>query len=114
MALSNFGKSALRVTKNYSKGYSHTQIKTRNATCNDPWPPSGKEMFELSQLSYRQYVRALRPSAIFSGSDTSHRGDFVDIMEVIDKRLNDKGKNWRHVFKVSGHPYHKQSFAASR
>ena len=22
-------------------------------------------------------------------------------MEVIDKRLNDKGKNWRHVFKVS-------------
>ena len=64
MALSNFGKSALRVTKNYSKGYSHTQIKTRNATCNDPWPPSGKEMFELSQLSYRQYAHALEPSAI--------------------------------------------------
>jgi epsin len=21
-------------------------------------------------------------------------------MEMIDKRLNDKGKNWRHVFKV--------------
>ncbi|PIL31152.1 hypothetical protein GSI_05849 [Ganoderma sinense ZZ0214-1] len=87
MALSNFGKSALRVTKNYSKGYSHTQIKTRNATCNDPWPPSGKEMFELSQMSYRQE-------------------DFVDIMEVIDKRLNDKGKNWRHVFKASNLPIH--------
>ena len=29
------------------------------------------------------------------------RNDFVEIMEVIDKRLNDKGKNWRHVFKVS-------------
>jgi hypothetical protein len=21
-------------------------------------------------------------------------------MEMLDKRLNDKGKNWRHVFKV--------------
>lgn len=29
------------------------------------------------------------------------RGDFVEIMEMMDKRLNDKGKNWRHVFKVS-------------
>jgi hypothetical protein len=28
------------------------------------------------------------------------RGDFVEIMEMLDKRLNDKGKNWRHVFKV--------------
>lgn len=29
------------------------------------------------------------------------RNDFVEIMEMLDKRLNDKGKNWRHVFKVS-------------
>ncbi|KAI0756073.1 hypothetical protein C8Q80DRAFT_1092406 [Daedaleopsis nitida] len=79
-ALQTFGRSALRVTKNYSKGYSHTQIKVRNATCNDPWPPSGKEIYELAQMTYNQ-------------------GDFVEIMEVIDKRLNDKGKNWRHVFK---------------
>jgi hypothetical protein len=28
-----------------------------------------------------------------------HRQDFVEIMEMLDKRLNDKGKNWRHVFK---------------
>ena len=28
------------------------------------------------------------------------RGDFIEIMEMLDKRLNDKGKNWRHVFKV--------------
>ena len=33
-----------------------------------------------------------------------HRNDFVEIMEMLDKRLNDKGKNWRHVFKASvGH-----------
>lgn len=29
------------------------------------------------------------------------RSDFVEVMEMLDKRLNDKGKNWRHVFKVS-------------
>ncbi|RDX44272.1 ENTH-domain-containing protein [Lentinus brumalis] len=79
--LQTLGKSALRATKNYSKGYSHTQIKVRNATCNDPWPPSGKEMYELAQMTFNQ-------------------NDFVEIMEVIDKRLNDKGKNWRHVFKA--------------
>lgn len=27
------------------------------------------------------------------------RNDFVEIIEMLDKRLNDKGKNWRHVFK---------------
>ncbi|KAJ2607026.1 hypothetical protein GGF44_006529, partial [Coemansia sp. RSA 1694] len=26
--------------------------------------------------------------------------DFLGVMEIIDKRLNDKGKNWRHVFKA--------------
>jgi epsin len=27
-------------------------------------------------------------------------GCFVDIMAILDKRLNDSGKNWRHVYKV--------------
>ncbi|KAI0370126.1 ENTH-domain-containing protein [Pilatotrama ljubarskyi] len=80
MSLQHLGKGALRVAKGYTKGYSSTQMKIRNATCNDPWPPSGKEMYELAQMSFNQ-------------------NDFVEIMEVIDKRLNDKGKNWRHVFK---------------
>lgn len=26
--------------------------------------------------------------------------DFYDIMDMLDKRLNDKGKNWRHVLKA--------------
>jgi hypothetical protein len=34
-------------------------------------------------------------------SSKAFRNDFVEIMEMLDKRLNDKGKNWRHVFKVS-------------
>lgn len=28
------------------------------------------------------------------------RNEFVEMMEILDKRLNDKGKNWRHVFKA--------------
>jgi epsin len=32
-------------------------------------------------------------------SSYNHR-DFQVIMDIIDKRLNDSGKNWRHVFKA--------------
>ncbi|KAH7909010.1 hypothetical protein BJ138DRAFT_278605 [Hygrophoropsis aurantiaca] len=80
MSLQHFGKGALRVAKNYTKGYSDTQAKVRDATSNDPWGPSGTQMNEIAQLTYNQ-------------------SDFVEIMEMLDKRLNDKGKNWRHVFK---------------
>lgn len=31
---------------------------------------------------------------------TFNQQDFIEIMEMMDKRLNDKGKNWRHVFKA--------------
>jgi len=70
----------MRVAKNYTKGYSDVQAKVRDATSNDPWGPSGTQMNEIAQLSYNQ-------------------NDFIEIMEMLDKRLNDKGKNWRHVFK---------------
>ncbi|KAG1812360.1 hypothetical protein EV424DRAFT_1542133 [Suillus variegatus] len=80
MSLQHFGKGALRVAKNYTKGYSDTQAKVRDATSNDPWWPSETQMNEIAQLSYNQ-------------------NDFVDIKEMLDKRLNDKGKNWRHVLK---------------
>ena len=46
--------------------------------------PSGTQMNEIAQMTYNQQ-------------------DFVEIMEMLDKRLNDKGKNWRHVFKVRPH-----------
>ncbi|KAL1742512.1 hypothetical protein HDZ31DRAFT_43068 [Schizophyllum fasciatum] len=81
--MQHFGKGALRVAKNYTKGYSDVQAKVREATSNDPdvsWGPSGTQMNELAQMTYNQQ-------------------DFVEIMEMLDKRLNDKGKNWRHVFK---------------
>jgi len=30
---------------------------------------------------------------------TTSPSDFYEIMDMLDKRLNDKGKNWRHVLK---------------
>ncbi|WFD18684.1 hypothetical protein MCAP1_000891 [Malassezia caprae] len=81
MSLQNLSKSAVRVGKNYLKGYTDTQIKVRDATSNDPWGPSGMQMAELAQLSHN-------PT------------DFIEMMEILDKRLNDKGKNWRHVYKA--------------
>ncbi|WVR00026.1 hypothetical protein IAU59_007168 [Kwoniella sp. CBS 9459] len=80
-SLQHLGRGALRVAKNYTKGYTDTQTKVRDATSNDPWGPSGTIMNEIAQLTYNQ-------------------SDFVEIMEMMDKRLNDKGKNWRHVFKA--------------
>ncbi|KAL1743190.1 hypothetical protein HDZ31DRAFT_41492 [Schizophyllum fasciatum] len=80
MSMQHITKSALRGVKNVVQGYSDTQTKVRDATSNDPWGPSGMQMNEIAQLSYNQ-------------------GDFLDIVEILYKRLNDKGKNWRHVFK---------------
>lgn len=109
MSLQHFGKGALRVAKNYTKGYSDTQAKVRDATSNDPWGPSGTQMNEIAQLSYNQCVSlpTLTLGGVFSSMVVdlfSHRNDFVEIMEMLDKRLNDKGKNWRHVFKASVAP----------
>ncbi|KAL4750156.1 hypothetical protein BDW72DRAFT_119762 [Aspergillus terricola var. indicus] len=71
----------VRSVKNVTKGYSAVQVKVRNATSNDHWGPTGTEMAEIASLTF--------------GSPT----DFYEIMDMLDKRLNDKGKNWRHVLK---------------
>ncbi|GAA6061033.1 hypothetical protein JCM10212_004607 [Sporobolomyces blumeae] len=78
--MQNMGKTVMRAAKNSVKGYSDTQTKLRDATSNDPWGPSGTQMAEIATLTFNQ-------------------NDFVEIIEMLDKRLNDKGKNWRHVFK---------------
>ncbi|CAG8736569.1 8055_t:CDS:10 [Gigaspora margarita] len=57
------------------------QAKVRSATSNDPWGPSGTDMNTIAQATYNPHY-------------------FIEIMEMIDKRLNDHGKNWRHVFKA--------------
>ncbi|KAI9725911.1 MAG: hypothetical protein M1828_002238 [Chrysothrix sp. TS-e1954] len=74
-------KSVVRSVKNVTKGYSSVQVKVRNATSNDAWGPTGTEMQEIAQMTYNS------------------SGDFYEIMDMLDKRMNDKGKNWRHVLK---------------
>ncbi|KAK9323570.1 hypothetical protein V1517DRAFT_319737 [Lipomyces orientalis] len=74
-------KSIVRSIKNVTNGYTTAQVKTRNATSNDPWGPSGGDMDEIAQLTFDDAT-------------------LFEIMEIIDKRLNDKGKNWRHVMKA--------------
>jgi epsin len=53
--MQNVAKGALRVAKNYTKGYSDTQAKVREATSNDAWGPSGTQMNELAQMTFNQY-----------------------------------------------------------
>uniref|UniRef100_A0A3P9HTN6 ENTH domain-containing protein n=1 Tax=Oryzias latipes TaxID=8090 RepID=A0A3P9HTN6_ORYLA len=59
----------------------NAEIKVREATCNDPWGPPVSLMSEISDLTFNVVA-------------------FADIMRIIWKRLNDNGKNWRHVFKL--------------
>ncbi|KAK4158358.1 hypothetical protein C8A00DRAFT_10858 [Chaetomidium leptoderma] len=72
----------IRSVKNVTKGYSNVQIKVREATSNDPWGPTGTQMSEIAQMTFNSST------------------EFYEIMDMIDKRLNDKGKNWRHVLKA--------------
>lgn len=70
-----------RNLKNLAHNYSDAQIKVREATSNDPWGPSSTLMSEIADLTYNVMA-------------------FTDIMQMIWKRLNDHGRNWRHVYKA--------------
>lgn len=70
-----------RNVKNVVRNYSDAQIKVREATSNDPWGPSGTLMSEIADLTYNVVA-------------------FSEIMSVVWKRLNDHGKNWKHVYKA--------------
>ncbi|PIA17264.1 ENTH-domain-containing protein [Coemansia reversa NRRL 1564] len=74
-------KGVLRTVKNYTKGYTPIQMKVRKATSNEPGSPPGSLMSEIAQATFNQT-------------------DFLGVMEIIDKRMNDKGRLWRHVFKA--------------
>ena len=69
-----------RQVKNVVKNYSHVEVKVREATSNDPWGPSSSLMADIADQTY-------------------HVVAFSEIMTMIWKRLNDHGKNWRHVYK---------------
>ena len=46
-----------------------------------------------------QQVRAPMTLGYTSANRWGSSNDFYEIMDMLDKRLNDKGKNWRHVLK---------------
>lgn len=70
----------VRSAKNMVKGYSSTQVLVRDATSNDSNSPDVGVLEDLADKTY----------------DTV---EFFEIMDMLDKRLNDKGKYWRHVAK---------------
>ncbi|EJT44980.1 ENT1-like protein [Saccharomyces kudriavzevii IFO 1802] len=74
-------KQFVRSAKNLVKGYSSTQVLVRNATSNDNHQVSKDSLIELAEKSYDS-------------------ADFFEIMDMLDKRLNDKGKYWRHIAKA--------------
>ncbi|XP_055060057.2 epsin-3 [Misgurnus anguillicaudatus] len=74
--------SALRrQVKNIVHNYSDAEIKVREATSNDPWGPSSSLMSEIAELTFSVVA-------------------FSEVMAMVWKRLNDHGKNWRHVYKA--------------
>uniref|UniRef100_A0AAY4CC05 ENTH domain-containing protein n=2 Tax=Denticeps clupeoides TaxID=299321 RepID=A0AAY4CC05_9TELE len=74
--------SALRrQVKNIVHNYSEAEIKVREATSNDPWGPSSSLMSEIADLTFSVVA-------------------FSEVMSMVWKRLNDHGKNWRHVYKA--------------
>ncbi|ESW99838.1 hypothetical protein KL918_001223 [Ogataea parapolymorpha] len=73
-------KSVIRTLKNVANGYSNVQVMVRNATSNDPTGPTTAQMADVANHTYEN-------------------GEFLEVMDIIDRRLNDKGKNWRHIAK---------------
>lgn len=73
------------------------QVKVREATSNDPWGPSSTQMSEIADLTYNMVSWSL---CIISPSSNIYQVAFSEIMQMIWKRLNDHGKNWRHVYKA--------------
>lgn len=73
--------SIRRQVKNMVNNYTEAEIKVREATSNDPWGPSSSLMAEIADLTFNVVA-------------------FTEVMGMIWKRLNDHGKNWRHVYKA--------------
>lgn len=74
-------KSVMRSVKNLAYGYTSIEIKVREATCNDESLPSNTLLRQIS-------------------SATNSPGALQSIVKILDKRLNDNGKNWRHIYKA--------------
>ena len=96
-------KGTLRAVKNVTNGYSDAEAKVRTLTSNENVLPSGAQMHELAQMSYNQYVCSFTWLILLLICGPIYSEDYLDIVGMLDKRLNDKGKYWRHVYKVRAH-----------
>ncbi|XP_063819690.1 epsin-3 [Pseudophryne corroboree] len=72
--------SIRRQVKNIVHNYTDAEVKVREATSNDPWGPSTTLMAEIAQMTHSAEVHP-------------------EVMVMVWRRLNDSGKNWRHVYK---------------
>eukprot|EP00118_Oscarella_pearsei_P024889 m.307033 g.307033 ORF g.307033 m.307033 type:complete len:542 (+) comp41839_c0_seq1:197-1822(+) len=70
-----------RQIKNVVNNYTEGEVKVREATSNDPWGPSSTLMSEIADSTYNVM-------------------EFGPVMTMLWRRLNDSGKNWRHVYKA--------------
>ncbi|XP_051569297.1 epsin-3-like isoform X2 [Myxocyprinus asiaticus] len=73
--------SLRRQVKNIVNNYTDAEIKVREATSNDSWGPPTSLMMEIADLTFNVV-------------------SLTEVMGIIWKRLNDHGKNWRHVYKA--------------
>lgn len=71
----------VRQIKNVTGGYSSSQKLVRDITANDDSIPNRSDMREVAELTHEEH-------------------ELFMIMDVLDKRLNDKGKYWRHINKA--------------
>lgn len=70
-----------RQFKNVVNNYTDSEVKVREATSNDPWGPSSSLMAEIADSTYNVM-------------------EFGQVMGMLWRRLNDHGRNWRHVYKA--------------
>lgn len=70
-----------RRIKNSVGHYSRAELLVREATSNDPSMPSVELLLQIADMT-------LTPSL------------YADTVGMIWKRLNDKCKNWRHIYKA--------------
>ncbi|XP_048871450.1 epsin-2-like [Brienomyrus brachyistius] len=73
--------SIRRQVKNVVNNYSEAEKKVREATSNDPWGPPSSLMSQIADLTYNMAA-------------------FSEIMRMVWRRLGDRGRNWRHVYKA--------------
>jgi epsin len=50
-------------------------------------------MAEIAQMTFDRY-------ALYFLLLLNQSHDFLDVMDMLDRRMNDRGKMWRHVYKV--------------